>query len=183
MKKIAAILVLAAALFLGWYGWKTWNNRILSGKNDQATGPTAIEMVPCSLWFPSREGQDLCEETSTRPKTDDPGLKLKGIMDALHRGPATPCSMHLFPDDSSPRAVFLSADGTAYLDYPKSVFERPMGLREEFLFVRALGKTLLRNCPEVRSFVLLVDGAPRDFISIHMPAHGKYLLPAASKKK
>jgi len=181
MRKIAAVAAVFAVLAGAWFGWKTWNSRRQS--LSRVAGPAVVESVPCPVWFPSRDGMDLCEETASRPKTDDPAQKLAGVMEALHRGPATPCSLHLFPEDSSPRAVFLSADGTAYLDYPKSVFERPMGLREEFLFIRALGKTLLRNCPEVKSFVLLVDGAPRDFISSHMPAHGKYLLPASMQKK
>ena len=181
MRKAAAIVALAAILAISWFGWKTFAGR--SRSKARVAGPAVVETVPCTVWFPSRDGLDLCEETAARPKTDDPGLRLKGVIEVLHRGPVTPFSTRLFPEDSQPRSVFLSADGTAYLDYPKSVFERPMGLREEFLFIRALGKTILRNCPDVRSFVLLVDGAPRDFISMHMPAHGKYILPASAIRK
>lgn len=183
MRKIAAVMALMAVLAGGWIAWKTWGKRVLSPLHTRKTGPEIVATVLCTVWFPSRTGLELCEEATTRPKTDDPEPRLRGVIDAMHRGPATPCSMRLFPEDTSPRAVFLAADGTAYLDYPKSVFERPMGLREEFLFVRALGRSIMRNCPEVRSFVLLVDGAPRDFISIHMPAHGKYILPTSPRKK
>jgi hypothetical protein len=183
MKRIIAMAALAALLAGGWYGWQARKSRVLGSKKGLVAGPVSAETVPCPLWFPPRAGMGLCEEQSTRPKTNDPSLILKGVIDALHRGPSTPCANRIFPEDSSPRAVFLSADGTAYLDYPKSVFERPMGLLDEFLLIRALGKTILRNCPEVRSFVILVDGAPRDFISQHMPAHGKFILPAVTRKK
>jgi len=183
MGKIRILITVSVILAGSWLGWKYFNGRSSAARNPLLGNPKATEMVPCSVWFPSKNGLDLCEEANTRPKTDDPGLRLKGVMEALHRGPTTPCSLHLFPEDSTFRAVFLSADGVAYLDYPKAVFERSMGLREEFLFIRALGKTLMRNCPEVRSFVLLVDGAPRDFISNHMPAHGKFILPATNQKK
>jgi len=183
MRKLLLIAAATAILVGGWFGWKAWNGRGLSPRLAKMAGTAPVEMVPCSIWFPSREGLDLCEESSTIPKTEDPTLRLKGAIEALHRGPTTPCSLHMFPEDSAPRAVFLGTDGTAYLDYPKSVFERPMGLREEFLFIRALGKTLLRNCPKVRAFVILVDGVPKDFISGHMPSHGKYILPARGPEK
>jgi len=183
MRKIIAILLLAVIGAGTWQGWKAWNKRSLSQHALRTAVLPAVESVPCPVWFPSQDGMNLSEEAATRPKTDDPGLRLRGVIEALHRGPAKASSLRLFPDDSSPHGVFLSADGTAYIDYPKSLFERPMGLREEFLFIRALGKTLLRNCPDVKSFVLLVDGAPRDFISLHMPAHGKYILPASQQKK
>lgn len=178
--------LLAALLALGAGGW--WAYRASHGGTPGRFGIGAPpekpeETIACFVWFPSREGLELCEESTTRPKTDDPTGKLRGIMDALHRGPQTECSIALFPAGTAPRSVFLAGDGTAYLDYPASVFEKPKGLREEFLFMRALARSLLRNCYEVKSFVILVEGAPTDRIGTHMPAHGKYILPSSSSKK
>ena len=180
MKKLGAILLLAAA---AWWGYHSWRSRTPALPGARTTATAKAETVPCMVWFPSRAGMELCEETSMRPRTEEPTARLRGILDALHRGPVTPCSLPLFPEDTAPRAIFLAADGTAYLDYPASVFERPLGLREEFLFVRALSRSILRNCPDVRAFVLLVDGNPREMVSSHIPAHGKFVLPSSAPKR
>jgi len=183
VKKLAFILVLAAVAAAGWWGYRTWRGRLPGIHGGGPAAPLTSENVPCQVWFPSREGMELCEETSSRPKTDNPAARLRGVIDALHCGPTTPCSLPLFPGESAPRAVFLAADGTAYLDYPAAVFERSQGLREETLFIRALARTILRNCPDVRAFVILGDGSPRDLVSSHMSARGKFVLPTASTKK
>ncbi len=177
MKRLAlAMLLVVLAGAAAWWGWRSHQARKTTADRSRIAERDKTR-VQFACWFPSREGMELCEETTWRPVGDDPTVRLRGIIEALHRGPTAPCSLPLFPPDTAPRAVFLTADGTACLDYPRAVFDKPMGLREEVLFLRAIGRTLLRNTPDVRTLVILVEGAPSARISLHMPADGRYNLP------
>lgn len=139
--------------------------------------PSDTEMVSYLCYFPSRSGFNLTEEIRERPKPSTALDKLRAVVTELHRGPATAAALPLFPNGLAPRAIFLTSDGTAYLDERAEVFDRPLGPREEFLFMRALARTLLRNCPEVKAFVLLENGSVRHKLFAHLPAHGRYILP------
>lgn len=135
------------------------------------------ELVSYRCYFPSRSGFELIEEIRQQPKPATGLDTLRAVITELHRGPTLAASLPLFPEGLAPRAIYLAPDGTAYLDEPAETFARPLGLREEFLFMRALARTLLRNCPEVYAFVLLADGSVRHKLFTHLPAHGRYVLP------
>lgn len=135
----------------------------------------ALEPVPC--YFPGRAGMELVEETRQRARGASPVDRLRGAMAELHRGPATAAALPVFPPGLTPRSVFLTPEGVAYLDEPAAAWDRPVGVREEMLLVRAIARTVLRHCPEARALVFLTDGAPRVRLALHGPAQGKYLLP------
>ena len=128
-------------------------------------------------YFPVAEGIDLVEEHRQAPKAESPADRVRVLVTELGRGPATTGSLPVLPEDAAPRTVFLASDGTAYIDFPRSTLEQSLGPREEFLLIRAIARTLIRNCPEVRSFDFLADGAPTDNLVMHFPARGKYILP------
>lgn len=128
-------------------------------------------------YFPTGEGLDLVEESRQAPKAESPADRVRILVTELGRGPAAAGSLPVLPEDAAPRTVFLASDGTAYIDFPRSALEQASGPREEFLLVRAIARTLIRNCPEVRAFVVLADGAPAGTVVMHFPARGKYLLP------
>ena len=176
MRRIALTLFLAVTVAAAAFVWL----RTLSQGPGTLAAPaasTTAESVSYPCYFPSRSGFDLIEEIRQRPKPASASDRLRAVIEELHRGPATAEGLPLFPAGTAPRAIFLASDGALYLDEQAAAFEKSPGLREEFLFVRAFARTLLRNCPEVNSFVFLSDGKARHRLFTHLPAPGRYLLP------
>lgn len=146
-------------------------------ETDSSIAPLEIAEESLRCYFPATEGLEPVEEIRRRSAAADPLERLRGIMDELHRGPESPGALSLFPPGTNLRSLFLAADGTVYLDYPSRALDMAPGPREEFLFMRCLARTLLRNCAEVKAFVIMIDGTARHRLMLHFPAHGKYLLP------
>lgn len=133
------------------------------------------EGVPC--YFPGRQGLDLVEEPRQRTRGGSPLDRLREALAELHHGPTGEAALPVFAPGTIPRGVYLTPEGVAYLDEPAAAWDRPVGLREEILVLRAIARTVLRQCPEVRSLVFLTDGAARNTLLTHCMAQGRYLLP------
>lgn len=183
IKRILFLMLLGTAVWLGIKYRPLYQHRILaliSPPRQEAETPVEAAEIPeesFRCYFPATEGFEPVEEIRRRPAAPDPLEKLRGIMEELHRGPESPGALFLFPPGTNLRSLFLAADGTAYLDYPSRALDMTPGPREEFLFMRCLARTLLRNCAEVKAFVIMIDGNARHRLMLHFPAHGKYLLP------
>lgn len=183
IKRIVFVLALGAAVWSAVRYREVYLDRIsalLSPHPQQAESPIEVENVAeesFRCYYPATEGLEPVEEIRRRPVASDPLERLRGVMEELHRGPESPGALSLFPPGTNLRSLFLAADGTAYLDYPGRALDMAPGPREEFLFMRCLARTLLRNCAEVRAFVIMVDGSARHRLLLHFPAHGKYRLP------
>ena len=139
--------------------------------------PPGTEVVAVACFYPARTGMDLVEEVRQRPRAASPQDRLRGVIEELHRPPVSPAALPLFPAGSAPRAVFLSADGMACVDETAAAMDRSTGPRDEVLLVRALARSVIRACPEARTLVLLVDGAPRPRLALHLAGAGRWLLP------
>lgn len=183
IKRILFLVLLGAVIWAAVKYRPLYQHRILRmfpPARQEAESPLAhpgIAEESFRCYFPGTEGLEPVEEIRRRPSAADPLERLRGILDELHNGPESPGALSLFPSGATLRSLFLAADGTAYLDYPSRALELAPGPREEFLFMRCLARTFLRNCPEVKAFVIMVDGNARHRLMLHFPAHGKYLLP------
>ncbi len=140
-------------------------------------------VMACRCYFPMRNGFGLAEEIRMHPQPATELDRVRTVIAELHRGPTSDTLIPLFPKDTTPRAIHMTPDGTIYLDEPGIVFDRKIGPRGEFLFMRAIARTLLRNCPGVTAFVFLSNGSPRHTLFGHFPAHGRYLLPVPQPKR
>ncbi len=183
MSRTARITALLGAAVLIAIAIRAWQTHVKSRPEDrasetQAAGKsrlTAENALRC--YFPLPTSLEPAEELRPRPDTSSALDLARELMNELHRGPESPGRMRLFPEGTSLTAAFLGKDGTLYLDYPGQVFDSALGPREEFLFLRCLARAMLRNCPEVKALVLLVDGQTRRRLFMHLPAHGRYVLP------
>lgn len=176
MKRLGIVLlclvVLAAAGMFVWHGRR--RPAVTGPVVAVAPGTQAIDVVVC---YPPKAGLEPVEETRRRPKPASPQDQLVQLVGEMHQPPASPEALPLFPPGLAPRAVFLSADGVMYLDEPAAAFDRPLGPRDEIVFVRAILRAIARNCPDVKAVVFLADGATRPRLYAHLPAHGRYLIP------
>lgn len=189
MRRLLALVVLLALAGAVVGGARWWRSRRAPSPEPAApvsagpvpAGPAGEEQEPGRIsyrcYFPLRAGFGLGEEIRVYPQPQAPIENVRAVVDELHKGPSADSLVPIYPKGTRARAVYL-VDGTLYVDEPPEVFQQPLGLREEMLFVRAIARTLLRNCPEVKAFVLLSGGAARHTLFSHFPAHGKYILPA-----
>ena len=188
MRRLIAIAVLLALAGTAAFGLHWWRSRGAPAPEDPAPAaldPAAAEEDPNTIayrcYFPLRAGFGLGEEVRVHPRPETALAGVRTVIAELHQGPSTEALLPLYPKGVRARAVYL-VDGTLYVDEPPEVYQQPLGLREEFLFMRAIARTLLRNCPAVTSFVLLSNGSVRHALFSHFPAHGKYLLPVAGAR-
>ena len=157
-------------------GWRAWRGRPAALPAPAAIAPgVPTEDLVCA--YPPRAGLEPVEETRRIPKTADAQERLLALLVELHRPPVSAAAVPIFTPGSAPRAAFLSPDGTAWCDEPSAALDRPLGVRDELLAIRALARSLVRNMPEARSLVVLVDGATRPRFGLHLPAAGRWLLP------
>jgi spore germination protein GerM len=127
------------------------------------TGPQQL----ATLYFPSY-GQGLLREEK-RPmawaETDTDKIRqvLLALMEGSHQGYS-----RALPPSTAIRAVFLTSDGTAYLDFASQMLAdlRP-GILTECLVVYAVVNSLAANIPAVKKVKILVDGQEADTLDGH----------------
>jgi hypothetical protein len=176
MRRSLILLFLVAAVAAGGVVlWRSW--RRLPAAGPVAAVAPGTEVVEVFVYYPPRAGMEPVEEVRQRPKPASPQDALVQLVAELHAPPASPAALPLFPPGLVSRAVFLSADGVAYLDETAKAFDRPLGPRDEFLFLRSVMRSIAKNCPDVKAAVFLVDGSTRPQLCAHLPAHGRYLIP------
>lgn len=184
---ITAIAAIAVAVRLT---PREWRARVVA-LTRVATGPAssgpalppgaAAETITC--WYPPKSGLEPVAEERRIPACATPQERLSRALAELHHPPTGADAEPALPAGLAPRAVFLAADGTAYVDLPGAAFERPLGPRDELVLLRSIARTCLSNVPEARALVVLADGAPRLSLFGHFPGSGRYLLPRTAPER
>lgn len=185
MRKSLVILVFLGIVAAGFFGLSRlikWRKPIGKAPAASVSKPSKDEMV-LSIYFPHKEGTELVEEKRVVAKPSGVLAGINLLLLELHKGPEKDELRTLFPEDTFPRTVFLSSDGTLYVNYHPKVLETPLGPHDEIMLLRSIAKSLIYNFIEVKALVVLVDGAPRHNLGLHMPAHGRYLLPQVLLRK
>jgi len=120
-----------------------------------------------TLYFPSFENGNLTEEQRSiswaASETDRIRQIVLALIEGSHQG-----SSRVLPPAASLRAVFLAADGTAYLDFSGQTRSdlRP-GIASESLAVYAIVNSLAANIPAVKRVQILLDGQRVDTLGGH----------------
>jgi len=181
-KTLPALVLLAAATMVAAWGFIFWRSIQAEKVHTTAVLPPGAETVSYLVYYPGRTGLEPVEESRQREKPASALARLRAVVDEMHVGPTVPGALPMLPPGLKPRAVFLTPDGTAFIDEPAALFERLSGVREEFVFIRSMARTLLRNCPEVKAFVLLSDGSSRLRLFSHLMVNGRYILPRGTAR-
>jgi spore germination protein GerM len=121
-----------------------------------------------TLYFPSYDrGQLLPESRSLALAASDPD-RIRQILLALIEGSRSGANPPL-PPETTVRAVFLAADGTAYLDLSSEAQSSTSpGIRGENLAVYSLVDSLAANIPSVKSIKILIQGQEVETLSGHV---------------
>jgi len=128
-----------------------------------------------TLFFESKEGEDLVPEKRkiflTETVTDQARQTVRELIEGSQSGlvPTIPRAAEL-------REVYLSKDGTAYLDFSQSFVDgHSGGSSAEIDTVFSLVDTLIFNFPEIKRVKILVEGEERTTLKDHLDLSRAYV--------
>jgi hypothetical protein len=128
----------------------------------------APDREPVHLYFSDRDNEYLVAEKRGMIRTNDPATDAITIVEALVAGPDTNL-MPTLPPQTRLRALFLTADHTAVVDFTGAIREHhPGGSRTELLTVYSVVNSLVLNLPEIASVKILIDGKEAESLAGHI---------------
>ncbi len=121
---------------------------------------------PVTLYFPSNQGKLVAESRSMTMAANDSD-RIRQIVLALIAGP-TQAAGRALPPSAEVRAVFLTSDGTVYLDLSSSALTGFLpGIESETLAIYSIVDSLASNVPAVKKVKLLVQGQEVETLDGH----------------
>ena len=119
-----------------------------------------------TLYFPSNQGK-LVAESRAMPMATSDSDRIRQIILALIAGP-TQQAGRVLPPSADVRAVFLTSDGTAYLDLSNSALTGFLpGIESETLAVYSIVNSVAANVPAVKKVKILVQGQEVETLDGH----------------
>lgn len=141
----------------------------------QSTGGSTQSVT---LYFPSYdEGKLLAENRQIAWATGDTD-RIRQILLALIEGSHQGHSSTL-PSSADIRAVFLTSDGTAYLDFSNALLaDFAPGIESESLAIYSIVESVATNIPAVKRVKILIQGQEMETLDGHAEL-GDYFVPEA----
>ncbi len=145
-------------------------------KLSEAVLQTATPEETATIYFPSYEQGSLVEEKRPISWAASDTDRIRQVILALVEGSRQGLSRAL-PPSTTIRGAFLTADGTAYLDFSDQMLAdvRP-GIASETLAVDAVVMSVAANIPAVNRIRILVQGQAVDTLDGHADL-SDFLLP------
>jgi spore germination protein GerM len=162
----SAILV---AIGLGWYVAHRSPERSVSvlsvsGSDDAP----AFERQQVYLYFGDGQGRYLTAEARVVEQTADVAAFCRKILSALFDGPRQG-GVPVLPQGIGIRALYITGEGVAYLDFESGAFDdHPGGVQSELLTIYAIVNTLVLNVDGVRSVQFLIGGKEAATLAGHV---------------
>ncbi len=129
-----------------------------------------------TLYFPAIEKRRLAGEKRDLPLAADDTDKVHQILLALIEGPRLESNRAL-PPSTEVRAIFLSRDGAAFVDFSSDVLARlTPGIENETLTVYSVVNSLAVNIPSVKKVKILIQGQEVETLDGHADLSG-YFVP------
>jgi hypothetical protein len=121
------------------------------------------------LYFADAERPFLVAEARVMLNPGEPAAFGRQLMAALIGGPAGG-NLATVPAGTRLRALFVSTDGTAVVDFSTDFRENhPGSCRQEQLSLFSVVNSLILNVPEIDRVKILIDGAEAQTLAGHLP--------------
>jgi hypothetical protein len=137
---------------------------------------TALEeaLIRVHLYFSGPDHTSLVAETRDLPNSGDPSELGKNIVQALIDGPRGK-GVRTLPASAAVRDVFITDDGTAYVDFNEKVTEdHPGGVRTELVSIYSVVNSLVLNLEGISAVKLLIGGREADTLAGHIDLRFPY---------
>jgi spore germination protein GerM len=120
------------------------------------------------LYFADRKGNYLQAE-ERKILAEDTISAIEAIIAALLEGPDDPKLVSTIPAGSHLLHIFVTDDGTAYLDFSSELSRlHPGGITAERLTLYTIVNSLVLNLEQVERVQLLFEGKPASTLSGHL---------------
>jgi len=120
------------------------------------------------LYFADRKGNYLQAE-ERKVLAEDTISAIEAIITALLEGPDNPKLVSTIPAGSRLLHIFVTDDGTAYLDFNSELSRlHPGGVTAERLTLYAIVNSLVLNLEQVERVQLLFEGKPASTLNGHL---------------
>jgi len=120
------------------------------------------------LYFADRKGNHLQAE-ERKIVAEESISAIEAIITALFEGPDNPKLVSTIPAGSRLRHIFVTDDGTAYLDFASELSRlHPGGVTAERLTLYAIVNSVVLNLEQIERVQLLFEGIPASTLSGHL---------------
>ena len=120
------------------------------------------------LYFADRKG-DYLQAEERKVLAEDTASAIEAIINALLEGPDSPKLVSTIPAGSRLLHIFLTDDGTAYLDFNSELSRlHPGGVTAELLTFYAIVDSIVLNLEQVERVQLLFEGKPVSTLNGHL---------------
>lgn len=177
------ILIVVAMVLAAGVGWFL-AGRSLEGRAVPSSAPLpqpeeGRRRVISHLYFGGLRGRFLTSEQRSVRRPDSAAAYARQLIDMLIEGPKQGGSRTL-PETARVRALFVSGDGVAYVDFVDNAFEQhPGGVGSELITLYSVVNTLVLNIEEIRCVKLLIGGQEAVTLAGHVdlaPVHKAAML-------
>lgn len=164
------LLLLVSALALYFFFSGPREKVRVSKKSEEAVskaekGEVAKRQV--TLFFPS-ENDDYLHPEFREISVGPPEVEAQEIIQELIAG-SKEGYLSPLPAQARIRQVFITADGTAYVDFSREVVERhPSGSAAELTTIYSVVNSLIHNIPTIKQVFFLIEGSERETLSGHI---------------
>jgi len=145
-----------------------------------------VEKKEVTIFFPSEENSLLYPETREIYLTPSLIQRAKQVILELIKGPE---NNHLpsLPPTIKLREIFITNDGTAYIDFSKEIYQQhPGGSEAEIISVYAIVNSLTYNFPQIKRVQILIEGLEKETLNGHIdltkPFSPRFNLIASNKE-
>jgi hypothetical protein len=162
-------VALALAVGAGWFlAKRSHQGRALTSTAPLLQPEAGGRRVISHLYFGDLQGRFLTSEQRSVDRPDSAAAYARLLINMLIEGPTQGGSRTL-PETARVRALFVSGDGIAYVDFADNAFEQhPGGIGAELITIYSVVNTLVLNIEEVRSVKLLIGGQEAATLAGHV---------------
>jgi spore germination protein GerM len=177
--RLRRILIVVAALVLVGVviGLVVSSRRPVSPVTSSASAPAPADpgsgrKIKAQLFYVAEEGRTLTGVEREVPFAEGTAAQARAIIAAQLAPPEEPL-VSAIPPGTSLRALFVTAQGDAYVDLSKeAATAHPGGSTHERLTIYTIVDALTLNLPAIRAVQILVDGREVESLAGHVSLRG-----------
>jgi hypothetical protein len=135
---------------------------------DTGTGPEAAGRIRASLFYVAEDGLHLTAVDADVPYGASPAEQVQALVEAQVLPAPAPLAQAI-AEGTKVRQIFVTEDGTAFVDLSKeAVANHRGGSLDELFAVYAIVNAITVNLPAVKGVQILIDGQEVDTLAGHV---------------
>jgi len=121
------------------------------------------------VFFPAASGDTLLlAQDQMIFKSADIGNRARQILQSLQTGPQGDTMLPPFPKDTKVQDIFISVQGTAFIDFSDNLASaHPGGVLNELSTIYSIVDSLTYNLPEIKQVKILIGGVEKETLAGH----------------